>query len=235
MTGMYLSFIEAALARIISRVYRRLCLQCFCIFRKWLSSLMQPGFFAFTDVFCYPSQIPAWCQEPLLVRGIHWEYHFGPVQDKLVCSLLEALPDGVSALEEHFPRTLVPPRRETLPHAVPSLFLYHWPAKVRHNGPVRQTEAAPWRQVHHFQRATLVDPQEVWWVKKTIICCGRGLHAALVHNNESPRALKVWNVTLYSISFWQSHASGGFRKAFGDRHLKGSQPQRQACLFHEHN
>lgn len=140
----------------------------------WLSSLF---FLPFTDVFCYPPQIPAWCQEPLLVWGVHWEYHFGPVQDKLVCALFEALPDRVSTLEEHFPRTLVSPRRETLPHAVPPLFLYHWPTKVWHNGPVWQTETAPRRQVHHFQRATLVDAQEVWWVQKTIICHGRGLKA----------------------------------------------------------
>lgn len=34
---------------------------------KWPNRLMQPAFSAFTDVFCYPSQISAWCQEPLLV------------------------------------------------------------------------------------------------------------------------------------------------------------------------
>lgn len=168
-------FHYAALAIIISRVYRRLCLKCYVLEVRWLSLLF---FFAFTDVFCYPPQIPAWSQEPMLVWGIYWEYNLRPIQDKLVRTLFQALPDGVSALEEHFPRTLVSPRRQTLPHAVPSLFLYHWPAKVWHDGPVWQTEAAPGRQVHHFQRATLVDPQEVWWVKKTVICCGGGLRAS---------------------------------------------------------
>lgn len=159
---------------------RRLCLECLYLVIWevcWLSSLTQLPFFAVTDVFCYPPQVPAWHQEPLLVWGLHWEYHFGPIQDKFVCALFKALPDRVSALEEHFSRALVSPWRETLPHAVPSLFLYHWPTKVWHNGPVRQTEAAPGYQVHHFQRATLVDPQEVWWVKHTLICDDRGLQA----------------------------------------------------------
>ncbi len=129
----------AALAMIILKIYRRVCLKCFCKF----SSVMQPDVFAFADVFCRPPQISAGCQESVLVWGIHWEYHFGSLQDKLVCTLLKALPDCVSALEEHFPRTLVSPRWETLPHAVPSLFLYHWPTKVWHDGPVWQTEAAP--------------------------------------------------------------------------------------------
>lgn len=165
---------------------------------QWLGSLMHFAFFAFSDVLCCPPQIPAWCQEPLLVWGIHWEYHFGPIQDKLVRTLLEALPHGVSALEEHFPRTLDSPRRKTVPHAVPSLFLYHWSTKVWHDGPVWQAEAAPWCKVHHFQRATLVDPQEVWWVKKTTAYFAVVEAFRPVHNNERLRLFKGWNVTLDS-------------------------------------
>lgn len=117
------------------RLYRRLCLQLFCIL-VWRLSLMQFAFFALLDVFCCPPQIPAWCEEPLLVRGIHREYHFGPIQDKLVRTLLEALPHSVSAVEEHFPRTLDSPRWKTVSHAMPSLFLYHWSTKVWHDGSV---------------------------------------------------------------------------------------------------
>lgn len=120
--------------------------------------------FTFPDVLRHPSSIPAWCQEPLLVRGICRKHHLRPVQDKLVRSLLLALSHHVPALEEHFPGTLDSPWRQALPHAVPSVFLYHWSAKVRHHGPVWQTEAAPRRQVHHFQGATLVDTQTLRWV-----------------------------------------------------------------------
>lgn len=96
-----------------------------------------------SDVFRHPTQIPARHQEPLLVRGILRERVFRSIQDKFVRALLEALSHGVPASEEHFSRTFDPPRRKSIPHAVSSLFLYHRSAKVWHDGPVRQTEAAP--------------------------------------------------------------------------------------------
>lgn len=132
--------------------------------------LMRVCFLCLIDVFRHPAQIPARYQEPLLVWGILWEPLFRSIQDKLVRTLLKALSHGLPAAEKHFSGTLDPARRKSLPHALPTVFLYYRSTKVWHDGSVWQTQAAPWRQVHHFQGATLVDPQEVWWVRKAGHC-----------------------------------------------------------------
>lgn len=119
-------------------------LQPVCITSLHIFGLTHICFLCLLVVFRHPTQIPDRHQEPLLVRGILWERLFRSLQDKLVRTLLEALPHGVPASEEHFSRTLDPPRWKSIPHAVPSVFLYHRSTKVWHDGPVRQTEAAPW-------------------------------------------------------------------------------------------